>query len=420
MKTYLIINRLIVLWLCGLAVAVTTMPVLAQERLKQSSLWQASWHLESEQFQERTQHTVYLRLSSEAPITQVLNVGAISQKDLFFEQASEFWVYGRETVNNRTFETAMMKYHLYPAKSGQFSLPEVIMTVGNGSEMIRTVAPQKRIEVQALNPQARGKLVSSKVSMSQALSSREITEGGAVTRTLRVDVDALPGHYIAQLPPMSAVEGAEVRVGNSDTTTAAYRGSLTGTRTTEIHYRFSESGDYELPEFKLEWWNETRHQVETILIPSEIVHVVPAPPLPWAQRWDNAIEASIDWLVRKQRQLLLMMLSTVALYFTRHCWLAPCVFLQRRLARMARSQTTQLVTILLKSIFCGKATCEKLAYRWVRILSKSNIGYDNRLQRIIFRDKQNQLTVRKLPLLKYYLDTLCANHNQRYGLKEIN
>lgn len=273
--------------------------------------WDARWRVESGAITERQRHTLYLEVLNDEPITQVINVDPVTERDLFFEQSSNFWQYGRTDFNGRAKEAAVLKFDLFPARSGRFTLPAVELRLGRDEGAFTVQTPPLAIEVMALPSEARGKIVSSNVTATQKVSQRNITEGGVVTRTITLNVNDLPGHYIAELPYVGQVEGGETRTGNSQTQTYAYRTELTGSRITDIHYRFTADGEYTLPHVQFEWWNTKAQQVETIILDSLLVNVSPAPGLPWKQRLEIGWVNGQQWL-KEQHQAFLMWAMIIA------------------------------------------------------------------------------------------------------------
>ena len=382
--------------------------------------YHARWALGNETLTERQRHTVFLELLSDTAITDVINVDDVSAKDLFFEQTTTFWQYTRPIENGKRVEQAALKLELFPAKPGEFTLPSINITLGRGDNKIYIPIQPLKITVNALPEAAKGKIASPKVTVNQTVSDAEITEGGAVIRSVSLNVTDLPGRYISELPFLNQIEGVEIRTGNSQTTTQSFRADLTGTRNTDIHYRFVHKGQYTLPELSFQWWNTTTNTPEDITLPAITVMVSSAPPLPLDQRielWTSNIK---QWLEAQRQNLILGLLLVIGLWRLRfkffHLWKALKVKIQ---IAIHSSAVQRLTTIFWVAIGTKKRSRQAL-YHWLDHRGIHDLNHYPTLKNGIHTNKQGHWRLKRSIVVWVLTNEIRQEWHARYRLKPIN
>ena len=355
----------------------------------------ARWALGSDTLTERQRHTVFLELVSDTAITDVINVDSISAKDLFFEQTTTFWQYTRPIENGKRVEKAALKLELFPAKSGEFTLPSVNITIGRGDNVMHVPTQPLTITVKALPDAAIGKIASPKVTVNQSISDLEITEGGAVTRSVSLSVADLPGQYISELSFISQIEGVEVRTGRSHTTTESFRADMIGTRNTDIHYRFVNKGQYTLPDMSFQWWNTTKNQIEDISLPAITVMVNSAPPLPWDQRIERWRSGIKQWLEAQHHNLLLGLLIMTGGWRVRstlsHLWKT---FKVRSQTRIHSTSFRRLITLFWVAVGTKKRSRQALSH-WLAYRGIHDLNHYPAMKNSIHTDKQGHWCLKR-------------------------
>ncbi len=382
--------------------------------------YQARWTLGSDTLTERQRHTVFLELVSDTAITDVINVDTISAKDLFFEQTTTFWQYTRPTENGKRVEKAALKLELFPAKSGEFTLPSVNITLGRGDKVIDIPTQPLKVTVNALPEAAKGKIASPNVTVNQSVSDVEITEGGAVTRSVSLTVADLPGQYISELPFINQIEGVEIRTGNSRTSTQSFRADMAGTRSTDVHYRFIHKGQYTLPEMAFQWWNTEKNQVEEVSVPAISVTVSPAPPLPWGQRieqWSSNIKL---WLVEQRKNLFIGLLLMAGLWRLRfqfsHLWKALKV---RSQTAIHSSTVKRLITIFWVAIGTKKRSRQAF-YHWLDYRGIHDLNHYPTLKGGVHTNKQDHWHLKRSMVVWALTKEVRQEWLAKYQLKPIN
>lgn len=407
-----------------MAYALTTDdPLSAQRNLRQEANpkgWYARWVLESGTLTERQRHTVYLEVLNDEAIRQVLNIGQVSAKGLFIEQPSNFWNYGRSKINGVSKESASLKLELYPAKAGEFTLPSVDITLGRGENAFVVRSDPLNIVVESLPKAAQGKIVSPQVTAQQQVTDVDITEGGAVTRTVTLNVQDLPGHYISELPFIEQIEGVEIRTGNSTTSTDAYRADLTGTRSTNIHYRFTNRGQYELPAMHFEWWDTDSRTPKMAKVDAISVNVMPAPPLPWDQRIEVAIESSKESLIKYRRSIVIAVLVLIALARFKPYFVKVAQRIWCQLRTLLLLPQVSLIKLVLVARFASVSQVEKAIYLWLRNQGIYDINHYPDAAKAIQRQQNGEVDVDRHALVTLLIRQLKQMSLVNYHLQPLN
>ncbi|MGR5501638.1 hypothetical protein ACQKP3_12970 [Vibrio sp. DNB22_10_4] len=392
----------------------------AQQLSTVNTQYHARWTLGKETLTERQRHTVFLELVSDTAITDVINVDAVSAKDLFFEQTTTFWQYTRPIENGKRVEKAALKLELFPAKPGEFTLPSINITLGRGDNIITIPTQPLAITVNALPEAAKGKIASPKVTANQTVSDVEITEGGAVTRSVSLNVTDLPGRYISELPFINQIEGVEIRTGNSQTTTQSFRADMTGTRSTDIHYRFVHKGQYTLPELSFQWWNTTTNAAEDITLPAITVMVNSAPPLPLDQRIELWTSNTKQWLDAQRKNLIVSVLLVIGLWRLRfrfsHLWKALKVQIQ---TAIHSSAVQRLTTIFWVAMGTNKRSRQAL-YHWLDHRGIHDLNHYPTLKNGVYTDKQGHWRLKRSMVVWVLTNEIRQEWRAKYRLKPIN
>ncbi|MDR9826144.1 hypothetical protein RCJ22_11045 [Vibrio sp. FNV 38] len=327
--------------------------------------WQAEWLIGNEPIQERQRHSVFLQLLNDESITGVIGLDKVSTDGVFIEQTSNFWQYGTLKSEGKSQAQAVLRFDLYPSSSGEFSLPAIHIKIGSADNIQVVQTPEKRFNVLALPENAKGKIVSSKVVASQKVSTTEITAGGAVTRTLTLKVNDLPGHYISEIPYLDHIKGVTIRTGNSNTNTVTNRSELVGSRSTNIHYRFEDKGRYQLPAMHFEWWNTKTKQVNELRIDAVDVIVSAAPPLPFDQRFENAINDAKNWFAKYKTTLIMLFIGFVSIVRFQYLWLKLWNRLVQRIKQAQANSNVQSVFFATKILCSSKIKAKYHLDRWL-------------------------------------------------------
>ncbi|WP_394240679.1 hypothetical protein [Vibrio astriarenae] len=377
--------------------------------------WQAHWLVDDVDFQERQRHTIYLQLLNDEAIAGVIHLEMVTAKGLFIEQTSNFWQYGSFQQGNQTLAQAVLRFDIYPSSDGDFTLPSATIQVGRGENAFTINSQPKTFSVAKLPNESRGKIVSSKVALSQTATDVDITAGGVVTRSIKLEVNDLPGHFINDLPPLTQIEHVELRTGNSTTNTVTNRSELSGSRTTDYHYRFEQQGNYTLPPVHLEWWDSNTQQVKALDLKAIEVTVAPAPPLPLSQRLENMMLESKQWLEDNKWLLFFGVLITGAIVNCRAALVLHFKLLRNRVSKLTTHEDYQAIKTAILVATSPQPTAKKHLYRW---LSHQRV-YDVLTHNYV-STKRDGVNIERVQTCKLILLQVQKRWFARYRLKPLN
>ena len=186
-----------------------------------------------------------------------------------------------------------LRYYLslYLQRAGQVEIPsfEVRFSTraGFGSDSLPHVFQTQTLSVAARMPpgaDSGGLLVSTSSFNLQggwepAPSEEGIVElmtGDALVLELRREAAEVPGMVFAPLPE-PVVEGLGVYPDTPSVDDRLNRGQLTGVRSDRITLVCEKPGQYELPEYRFQWWDPVSQRLHEEVIPALKLEVVPNP-----------------------------------------------------------------------------------------------------------------------------------------------
>lgn len=199
-------------------------------------------------------------------------------------------------VNGDTWSGVTRSYTLYPMIAGTFEIPaqEVAVTYrGEGSEDLTTTVTTEPFTLTGLVPEGAEALdpllVATGLTVTQeiTLSEGEIAVGDAVQRSLKVAIKGAPPLFVPPLLGLSKESALRAYPKEPVLTESVDRGVVSGTRQEAASYVAVSEGPAELPEIRLEWFNITSGQVETVTLEGTQFEIAPGPAAPMA--WDRGL-----------------------------------------------------------------------------------------------------------------------------------
>ncbi|HWL11284.1 MAG TPA: BatD family protein [Planctomicrobium sp.] len=189
---------------------------------------------------------------------------------------------GNETINELTYVTQRHEFALFPQRAGEFTVPSFPVRFASSSGYGKPVTPFT-VKTDPLTftaqfpPGAEGlrTLISTKRLIWQESWSpdvRSVKVGDAVTRTITLKADDIPG---MEFPPLTfePIAGVGVYPKPPSVTDISNRGSLTGERVESVTYVFEQSGTYTLLGFSLAWWKLDENALKRETIESRTISV---------------------------------------------------------------------------------------------------------------------------------------------------
>jgi hypothetical protein len=179
-----------------------------------------------------------------------------------------------ETIDGETWSGVIRAYTFYPLIPGTFQLPASnLVVVYQGDDGVTPVT--KTLETPAFSftaavPKGAETLdpviLATDLKITQDISAADgpIKVGDAITRQLEITVEGTSPLF---LPPMLVETEAETLRGypqDPKVTESFDRGVLSGKRKEQMSYIATQAGTVTLPALRLEWFNLSSNQVETI------------------------------------------------------------------------------------------------------------------------------------------------------------
>ncbi len=192
-----------------------------------------------------------------------------------------------KTVNGRNHKVFERKYAIFPQKSGELLIPQLIVQAtvpdrqrrgnlydffGAGGREVKLRSETKKVTVLEKPPEyPAGEvwLPTDKLTIAEEWSAEpdQLQVGESVTVTI-----ALAGHGLlsAQLPPIELPETAGLKLyqGKAEVQDLTKSDGVTGIRKESIALIPVEAGRKELPEIRIPWWNLQEGRVDYVVIPA--------------------------------------------------------------------------------------------------------------------------------------------------------
>ncbi|MCK6262784.1 hypothetical protein KP803_05785 [Vibrio sp. ZSDE26] len=341
--------------------------------------WDAFWELRTEGVTERERATLWLTITSNSPISGQFSIEPLKVLGLFIEP-SDRPSYSHQNRDGQRFYLANYRYDIYPSRAGTFSLPELKVQVTQKEDEYQFTSDSYRVEASAQPREAMGAISTSNYSLSQKVTKTDIMSGGVVTRTITQSAKALPGYLIGQLPPLVFLDqSVELTHGRESHSISDYRGHMTGTKSSNLHYRFVEAGEYQLPAVEVTWWNNAKGSLEVATLPSIDVTVAAPPPPPLKERVEIALfelrEQAPIWWYQNQLWVFLMGVSVVLAYWLRAKIEKQIKRIAQRLVLFKQTSVYWFIELMIAALKPQEAW-QQAFYSWMR---KKNLYSINRL-----------------------------------------
>ncbi len=418
------ITYLSILILCSFSYfAQASAPQKSQYQVVNRVTWQASWELRADNVTERERVTLWLAISSNHPISGEIKVEELKVAGVFSE-TTDRPSYSHQTGEGQKQYLANYRYDLYPSRAGNYTLPELAISVNQGDNEWQLHSESFVLEVGALPREAMGAISSSNYALTQKVTKREIMSGGVISRTITQSASDLPGYLIGPLPPMASFdERVELTHGRESHTTDQFRGSLTGTKSSNIHYRFLEAGEYQLPEVEVSWWDNNKGVLETETIAAIDVIVVAPPPPPFKERvailWFEITENAPIWWYQNQIWVFLSILMLLGGYFARNR-INQQLQVVNKYIKAAKDSSLYYTFKLFISAIRSQKNWQKAFYQWMR---QNNVSVINALPVQLMTEVENLHKtgcLNKTIVLQHVVKWELNKITTRWNLTDIN
>jgi hypothetical protein len=192
-----------------------------------------------------------------------------------------------KTIEGRTYNVFERKYAIFPQKSGELQIPQVVVQatipdrrrygnfhdlLGAGGREVKLRSESKKVTVLEKPPEYPADadwLPTDRLSIAEEWSDKpaELLVGESVTVTIAM---AGRGLLAAQLPPIELPEtdGLKLYQGKAEVRNLIKADGVTGLRKESIAIIPIKAGQVELPEIRVPWWDLEEGRVQYAVIPA--------------------------------------------------------------------------------------------------------------------------------------------------------
>jgi len=217
-----------------------------------------------------------------------------------------------ERIEGTTFAAQRRSYVVYPQRAGTLEIPPIPIRLGvavdaKPSRLFTLTTPPLKLQVVLpREAEAAGLFVTTPeltVDESWDRSLDDLRVGDALKRTLRVEAD----DALAMLLPaveFEAPPGVALYRDQPRTNDRVNRGQYQGERVDAVTYVLQRSGEFQLPELQIHWWNTGAGRLETVTLEARTLTVA-ASDLAEAeivartsdgQKWRALVAKAVSWL----------------------------------------------------------------------------------------------------------------------------
>jgi len=188
-----------------------------------------------------------------------------------------------KVISNHRYNIIERRYAIYPQQSGSLTIPA--MTFSGNAEITQNFSlfskPGRQIisrtkpitlNIKAIPESYTGQFwlpaESLEIESSIIEDSASITKGEAITRNIIVRAQGLLG---SQLPVTQVASSKNIKTypDKEKLSNQLINGKVLGIRHDTVAIIPLKSGDFTLPEIKIDWWNTQTNQQETALLPAK-------------------------------------------------------------------------------------------------------------------------------------------------------
>ena len=217
---------------------------------------------------------------------QIMEPGVPNVTDALIEKLNDATF--EKVVDGKPYKVFERKYAIFPQKSGILKIPQMILQVnipsrhsrrnrfdpfGSKGEMLKLRSESVEVTVREKPqeyPAAAVWLPSAGLIIKEewSQSPQNLKVGESATLSLSVIADGLMAE---QLPPIELVEpdGVKLYQGKAEVENLTISTGIIGTRKESIALIPTRSGEVELPEIRIPWWDKMTRKVEYAVVPAK-------------------------------------------------------------------------------------------------------------------------------------------------------
>jgi len=213
----------------------------------------------------------------------------LDMPDTVIEQIGSPNQYERQIQGER-YGVYERRYVIFPQRSGQLEIPDILfrgeVTDGSSNFVFRNPNTERvtafidgmTIDVKERPPAAQSLeywLPATNLTIAESFEDSAVGDiriGETVTRIIELQAEGLDG---AMIPPFSptAMERVNLYPGTPDVQRNFVDGRIVGSRTERTQIVPTESGEIEIPEVSIPWWNVETDELQFAVIPASRLNV---------------------------------------------------------------------------------------------------------------------------------------------------
>ena len=190
----------------------------------------------------------------------------------------------QETIDGISYSGQRYEFSIYPQAAGAIEIPAMGVEVTTRAAGVDTAANVQQAQTPVVTilstipagaENIRGLVSTTQLTAEQNWQSSDETleVGDALERTISLQAVDVSGMAFTPLAheDIAGVGSYPAQPAVEDTSA---RGSLSGSRIEVVTYVFEQAGEVQIPDIEFSWWNLAKNELEQVLLPGRLIHVV--------------------------------------------------------------------------------------------------------------------------------------------------
>lgn len=234
-------------------------------------------------FAPTEQIILYVEVSTNTWYTSGTQIAAVDIADVLVKQRNPFAINSSVRRQGQTWSTQLWEIVLYPQKSGDFTVPSIVVNAqvaGSGGTKQAVTLETKPIPFRVELPSAeldgsRSWFSSTKATVKQQWqqSSEQLKVGDSVTRVLTIEAQDSLSVLLPNLLRDGVSDVWQVYPSPAELTDTQSREGYISKRTDSHTYILQQGGDITWPTYEVWWWNSKDKRIEKVTIEGKTIHV---------------------------------------------------------------------------------------------------------------------------------------------------
>jgi hypothetical protein len=191
-------------------------------------------------------------------------------------------------VDGRYYQVIERRYSIYPQTSGDLVIPALTLqarvegyrpSMLDPGRLVVKRSSEHRLRISPPDQKFKGRmwLPARNIKLVENWSKKpdNIHVGDSITRSISIQADGLLGSQLPSLPAYT-LANAKLYPDQAKLEKADEQSKWTGSRTESVAIIPTQSGDFELPEISIPWWNTKTNKAEMAILPARKFKVMPS------------------------------------------------------------------------------------------------------------------------------------------------